>query len=232
MRRLLLTLAIAAVSVLSVPMSANADDNAIAQYIMKKLKAEQARGNLKGFHVDMRVDKGTVWFEGYCATAKQEQLILRTAQTAGHLGVKQIVDDIEVRPLKQAQPIRSTKRVSYQQNVTPPSPQSQPTGVRPAPTQMSRPVRSPMGATGGPMPVGYGGRGAAMATDHPQMPGYAWPGYAAHPNYAAVTYPKQYSPTAWPYIGPFYPYPQVPLGWRKVTLEWDDGWWYLDFNDR
>ena len=26
-----------------------------------------------------------------------------------------------------------------------------------------------------------------------------------------------------------YPYPQVPLGWRKVTLEWDDGWWPLDF---
>ena len=50
------------------------------------------------------------------------------------------------------------------------------------------------------------------------MPGYAWPSYAAYPNYAAVTYPKQYSPTAWPYIGPFYPYPQVPLGWRKVTL--------------
>ncbi len=45
-------------------------------------------------------------------------------------------------------------------------------------------------------------------------PGYAWPTYAAHPNYAAVTYPRQYSPTAWPYIGPFYPYPQVPLGWH------------------
>ena len=39
-----------------------------------------------------------------------------------------------------------------------------------------------------------------------------------------------YSPTAWPFIGPFYPYPQVPLAWRKVSLEWDDGWWFLDFN--
>ena len=35
-----------------------------------------------------------------------------------------------------------------------------------------------------------------------------------------------------PSIGPFYPYPQVPLGWRKVALEWDDGWWYLDFHDK
>ena len=77
------------------------------------------------------------------------------------------------------------------------------------------------------------GAGAPPARyDEPQMPAYAWPSYASHPNYAAVTYPKQYAASAWPYIGPFYPYPQVPLGWRKVSLEWDDGWWMLDFKDR
>jgi hypothetical protein len=89
--------------------------------------------------------------------------------------------------------------------------------------------------SGGPVPMHLPGSGLGIAParyDHPNMPGYAWPSYAAHPNYAAVTYPRQYSPTAWPYIGPFYPYPQVPLGWRKVTLEWDDGWWMLDFKDR
>ena len=68
--------------------------------------------------------------------------------------------------------------------------------------------------------------------DHPNLPGYAWPSYAASPNYAAVTYPRQYSAAAWPYIGPFHPYPQVPLGWRKVSLEWDDGWWMLDFTQK
>lgn len=78
----------------------------------------------------------------------------------------------------------------------------------------------------------YAGGMAAPRYDQPYMPNYAWPGYAAYPNYAAVTYPQQYSPSAWPYIGPFYPYPQVPLGWRKVSLEWDDGWWFLDFTDR
>jgi osmotically-inducible protein OsmY len=84
----------------------------------------------------------------------------------------------------------------------------------------------------GMMPAQLPGPGYAAVParyDHPSLPGYAWPTYAAHPNYAAVTYPKQYSPSAWPYIGPFYPYPQVPLGWRKVTLKWDDGWWNLDF---
>jgi hypothetical protein len=88
---------------------------------------------------------------------------------------------------------------------------------------------------GGGMPAAMPGAGQAVVParyDHPNLPGYAWPSYAAYPNYASVTYPKQYSPTAWPYIGPFYPYPQVPLGWRKVTLKWDDGWWQLNFKSR
>lgn len=93
-----------------------------------------------------------------------------------------------------------------------------------------------MGAAGGgPMAMrgtGVGMPPVPMRGDGPNMPNYAWPSYAAYPNYAALQYPTQYSPTAWPYIGPFYPYPQVPLGWRRVSLEWDDGWWFLDFDDR
>jgi hypothetical protein len=84
-------------------------------------------------------------------------------------------------------------------------------------------------------PPGYvpvSGGAAPARYDHPHMPAYSWPSYASYPNYAAVTYPKQYSAQAWPYIGPFHPYPQVPLGWRKVTLEWDDGWWMLDFRSK
>jgi hypothetical protein len=89
-----------------------------------------------------------------------------------------------------------------------------------------------MGGAGGAMPAGFVPHGSARGPsyDNAQMPGYAWPSYASYPNYAAITYPQQYSPTAWPYIGPFYPYPQVPLAWRKVSLEWDDGWWFLDFS--
>jgi hypothetical protein len=90
------------------------------------------------------------------------------------------------------------------------------------------------GAAGGgaAVPVGFvhHGSGRGPSYENAQMPGYAWPSYASYPNYAALTYPQQYSPTAWPYIGPFYPYPQVPLAWRKVSLEWDDGWWFLDFS--
>ncbi len=109
----------------------------------------------------------------------------------------------------------------------------------PVPVAYTQPQPAAVGAPGmmpgGPRPMYTAAAGGGVAParyDQPRMPNYAWPSYAPYPNYAAVTYPKQYSPTAWPYIGPFYPYPQVPLGWRKVTLEWDNGWWMLDFKDR
>lgn len=119
-----------------------------------------------------------------------------------------------------------------------------PINEQPRLVAQAQPMGQPMGQ---PVPVGYVqnevtappqqylapvGTGAVPARyDQPTMPNYAWPSYAAHPNYAAVTYPKCHSAMAWPYIGPFYPYPQVPLGWRKVTLEWHDGFWNLDFDD-
>ena len=113
---------------------------------------------------------------------------------------------------------------------TPPRQISYPAQPMPSAHQASYPAAQ--GAM--PIPAHAASMGAVnrpVRYDHPNMPGYAWPSYASYPNYAAVTYPKVYSPTAWPYIGPFYPYPQVPLGWRKVSLEWDDGWWWLDFDD-
>ena len=91
------------------------------------------------------------------------------------------------------------------------------------------PSGTPVPISGGTAGVPIEYAGGTSGYDQASVPGNAWPSYAAYPNYAGVTYPRQYSPTAWPYIGPFYPYPQVPLGWRKVTLEWDDGWWWLDF---
>jgi hypothetical protein len=113
--------------------------------------------------------------------------------------------------------------------------QPMPAPYQPGAQPIGPPSGMQMAPNGSPIPAyapGGPGNGVAPAHfDRPNMPGYAWPSYAAYPNYAALTYPKQYSPTAWPFIGPFYPYPQVPLGWRKVTLEWKNGWWMLDFKD-
>jgi len=95
MRRLVLGIAVAVTSLM--PVVGMADDQQIAEYVKSRLKTEQDAGNLKGFNVDMRVDGGTVWFEGFVSSPQQQMTILRTAQQAGHLGVVQVVDDIEVR---------------------------------------------------------------------------------------------------------------------------------------
>lgn len=80
----------------------------------------------------------------------------------------------------------------------------------------------------GPMPEGAAVPGATQASS-PGYPNYAWPSYAPYPNFSAVGYPTVYPWQAWPNIGPFHPYPEVPLDWRAVTLRWDDGLWWLDF---
>ena len=260
MLRMVLGIAIAITAMM--PAIGMADDQAIADYIKSRLQTEQQRGNLRGFNVDMRVDRGTVWFKGYVSNEMQEMMILQTAQKAGHLGVVQVVDDIEVRATapqtvaptvyepQQSQPQAAyqagyqpaqtaPRQVGYQETAIPnaintqnavsngtPLPFAQAGNQGVPAMQASAPMANNMGA------MAAGGMVGGGQYESPNLPGYAWPGYAAHPNYAAVTYPRQHSASAWPYIGPFYPYPQVPLGWRKVSLEWDDGWWMLDFHDK
>ena len=76
------------------------------------------------------------------------------------------------------------------------------------------------------MPIN-GGPGGAHALAPPSLPPYAWPTYAPYNNYSRVGYPEEYPHAAFPFIGPFYPFPKVPLGYRAIKLEWEDGhWWY------
>lgn len=133
--------------------------------------------------------------------------------------------DASVQQTAVEEPTLAPQKADAASEARPPKPI--PTGSYQPPLPMAR----ANGAASAQMPVAIPTGAAPARYDQPNMPNYAWPSYAPYPNYAAVTYPKQYSPTAWPYIGPFYPYPQVPLGWRKVTLEWHDGWWALDFDD-
>jgi hypothetical protein len=87
------------------------------------------------------------------------------------------------------------------------------------------------GMDGSPVPEGPAGApGMTQMTGSGNgSPNYAWPSYAPYSNFSAVGYPTAYPWQAWPNIGPPYPYPEVPLDWRAVTLRWDDGIWWLDF---
>lgn len=110
----------------------------------------------------------------------------------------------------------------------------------PGPTHPQLPAANPpVQQVGAVQQSSYPGHGPHFGSlnphevyNSPYLPEYAWPTHAAYDNYAAVTYPSMYDASAWPYIGPFYPYPQVPLGWRSAQLVWDDGYWNLKFNSR
>ena len=225
-------------------------DSEIAKEIIGKLQAKKDEGELRGFNLDLRVNDGDVLLDGHVRDQGQHDQVIEIARRV--TGVKQVVDGIRIAGTPVAATPASTIAPSQAPQAAGGQPQArplQPQAPYYADTQeayaqyaqayaryaqayaQARQVNYNNNNT--PLPMGNGAAMVAPARfDHPQLPGYSWPSYAAHPNYAAVTYPKQYSPSAWPYIGPFYPYPQVPLGWRKVTLQWDDGWWFLDFKDK
>jgi hypothetical protein len=211
----------------------------IAQRLAERLRAEEQRGKLRGSRLDAQVVGGQVVLQGRAADADQRELAVEIARRVP--GVEKVIDSLTIGP--PAAGDHNVALVAGSQSIMPGA--YGPLATNPAPRPLGSlqtaayvgagVLAAPLVAVGqmtegGPMPAQLPGPGYAQVParyDHPNLPGYAWPSYAAAPNYAAVTYPKQYSPTAWPYIGPFYPYPQVPLGWRKATLKWDDGWWNL-----
>jgi hypothetical protein len=244
MRRFFLGLAIAVSAAVS-PSLGRADDLQTAQQIADNLRTS---GTLKGFSIGVQYREGKATLRGSVTSEQQRTMAMAIAQSSD--GVSQVADELTVIgaasapaagvPAKAASAGKGFVKTKASGNAA--QAQPIPRGFAPAqgvPAAYNAGVGGPpaaMAAHGGaPIPAyipGMGGGVAPAKYDQAHMPNYAWPAYAAYPNYGAVTYPKQYSPTAWPFIGPFYPYPQVPLGWRKVTLEWDDGWWMLDFKAR
>ncbi|MFP6674158.1 MAG: BON domain-containing protein, partial [Pirellulaceae bacterium] len=243
--------------VLPIELIANQDDE-IARTVFGRLTQAKKAGDLRHFKLDMNVVNGTVWLDGHVTLAQHKELALDLASRVK--GVVQVVDNISIQATPVPVIAASTTNASSQRPTSPtpapagPAPIYRATAqVQPvAQTQPLQPVIQQLQPVqqvqqlqpvqqmqvGQPVPMqmmGYPSYGTGIAAaryDHPNLPQYAWPSYAAHPNYAAVSYPQQYSPSAWPYIGPFHPYPQVPLGWRKVELKWKDGWWMLDFKSK
>ncbi len=229
------------------------EDAKITSEALSRLGSSQKKGELRNFDLDVSTIDSEVWVRGQVSSQAQKDLVLGIVQRVP--GVARVYDEVNVgqavRPVSNtytetsAMPVvgNGTPRPFAQSNLVNGS-------LNVAPSAGGQPpAGQPVGYHGGgyaggaygggygpaapvPMQGGPSYGGGVPRYDQPNMPNYAWPSYAAYPNYSAVTYPKQYSASAWPYIGPFYPYPQVPLGWRKVALEWDDGLWYLDFTHK
>jgi len=113
----------------------------------------------------------------------------------------------------------------------PPQPGFGPPGFGPPPGAGGPPgLAMPPGGILEPMPLQGAPPGFPSANQPPPLPPYAWPTYAPYNNMSRVAYPNLYPYESFPFIGPFYPFPKVPLGWRSVTLTWSDGHWWLGRN--
>jgi hypothetical protein len=200
--------------------SAQQTEQAAANQQLANAIASQLRmsGNLKGYTIDIRVTQGTVELTGQVASQVQREEAVRIVQ--GVPGVERVRDSLQLQG-QTVTPVTAT----VQQSPAEPrpllsSPADGLTGPLPgnqAPEPMSI-FHAPPSAMGGP---------AAGSIPPPPLPPYAWPTYAPYNNFSRVAYPSLYPYQAFPFIGPMYPFPKVPLGWRSVQLRWMDGhWWY------
>jgi len=170
---------------------------------------------LRHYRIDVSVAGGVAELHGTVADASQREEALRTAQAVP--GVERVREHLTVPDLgsvvtAQAEQLQPAPLLTQPPPVfNPPVPQAAPGAMPPE-----------------PLPVYTANPGMPNpALQPPPLPPYAWPTYAPYNNYSRVAYPKTYPAEAWPFIGPMHPFPRVPLGWRAVTLRWEDGhWWY------
>lgn len=189
--------------------------------------AEQFRqsAQLRHYRIDVTFQDGTAVLDGRVADlAQREQAVRLTHSVAGVACVNDRLVLVGSGPVSQVQGVTPTP-------VQAPPPMSAPApGAKDlVPVPLPAPTPLPGAAAAGPqepMPISMGNP-SFYDLNPPRMPPYAWPTYAPYNNYSRVAYPQQYPYNSWPFIGPCYPFPQVPLGWRKVSLTWEDGyWWY------
>lgn len=211
------------------------DNQKLADAVATKLKTS---GVVKGAKIGIETRGGTVILSGSVISQKQHEDVLRALTEVK--GITRIESEIQA-------PLPANVGMQAPANKTAPATKSAGnsniirTGGEVEQVQGVAPViYPPIGAgPGGMAPGGYAGMAgdpvplngmpamAPLDPTGPRLPPNAWPTYAPYNNMSRVAYPANYPYNAFPYIGPFYPFPKVPLGWRKVVLEWDDGHWYM-----
>jgi hypothetical protein len=186
----------------------------------------------RGYTVNVEFRGGVAVLRGSVSSPAQLHRVLKATRSRPQ--VQRVVNELQVAT-------GDIKTVSFQAELPPPPapaaqlPAEAEVGLGPATPEFTFPL------------------GAAPQYDAPYLPPFAWPAYAPYPNISAVQYPLSYTTAQWPHMGPFHPYPEPPLDWRKVhawtlaglkpirgeqdpppewhcfKLRWEDGHWYLSF---
>jgi hypothetical protein len=170
-------------------------------------------GKLFRYRVNVIANGGVVDLLGEVADENQRQIVLTIARSANGVTLVRDFMQISVDPAVMATQV-----------------------LQPLPTPQPLPMPQPLPGGGlpridgqlpEPAPIFQPMPGPNPTIQPPPLPPYAWPTYAPYNNYSRVAYPNSYPYEQWPFIGPMYPFPRVPLGWRSVSLTWEDGhWWY------
>lgn len=192
--------------------TATVSNQKLAEAIAARLSSSTVA---EGADITLVTDNGTVTVTGTSSDENQKKAILQEIRVVS--GVKLVRDGVIVSPIRQAQ------------NQADPVAQPMNSGFGPVQPNIGMVGMQPPGMSGPavePMPLGHPGMGPGDG-HAPPLPPHAWPTYAPYNNLSRVAYPQAYPYNAFPFIGPFYPFPKVPLGWRSVTLTWEDGHWWM-----
>ncbi|HEV3116341.1 MAG TPA: BON domain-containing protein [Gemmataceae bacterium] len=188
------------------PRLATPADQNLADSIADHLRQS---GQLHNYRIDINVNNGAAELTGSVVDQPQREEALRLVQ--GVPGVERVRDNLTLSgPIAQVQGQASAEQGPPPRMVAPP------------------PGAPPVAAVGGePVPIYQAPTPGPYDLNPPRMPPYSWPTYAPYNNYSRVATPLAYPYQSFPFIGPCYPFPKVPLGWRSVQLRWEDGhWWY------
>jgi hypothetical protein len=195
--------------------------------------AERIAATLKGnrqlrqYSVEVTYQDGVARLSGHVNGQAQHDEVLRTVQ--GTPGVERVVDLLETRHVAGVRPAQN-QAPPFPSPFAPPAPGAPPFPPPPgapglAPVPLGPPLNGPPNPE--PTPIFQAPMGPSTNMPPPRMPPNAWPTYAPYNNYSRVAYPTLYPYQSWPFIGPNYPFPKIPPGWRSISLEWNDGsWWY------
>jgi hypothetical protein len=195
---------------------AASDNQRLADALAEHLRQS---GHLHHYHINLVCDGGTVVLSGSVADQPQHDEALRLVQ--GFPGVERVRDHLAVGAVLPVQaPVLPQPEPARPPGVGGPPVGGPPVGGPPLPGAVSGGVPEPAPIFQAPPP-------APHDLNPPRLPPYAWPTYAPYNNFSRVAIPESYPYNAWPFIGPPYPFPKIPPGWRSVRLQWDDGyWWY------
>ena len=197
------------------------ESRATNESVAREVATAVGSAGLQGYDIEIRYKAGVAALLGDVGSPQEAMIAEQAARRVN--GVNQVINRLTVNgepiPARQARPAMQRQAMPQQYLQQRPGVPAQPTAYRQA--------GPPQAGPGTPTQLA-----GHRLYNGPNMPEHAWPSYAAYDNYAAVSYPSAYDASAWPYIGPFYPYPQVPLEWRAAELEWNDGQWELQFHSR